>query len=62
MRRSLKTTVTGVFIPAVLAGLDARQWRAHVERRTAFGQQTIKGGDFYMIIKATDTLEREEVI
>jgi hypothetical protein len=62
MRRSLKTTVTGVLILAVPAGLDAWQWRAHAAHKTAFCPTAITRGDLHATIAATETLEPEEVV
>jgi hypothetical protein len=57
MRRSLKTTATGVLILAVLAGLDALQWRTHAAHKTPFRQTAITRDDLYMTVTPTGTLD-----
>ena len=62
MQRSLRTTVTGVLILAVLAGSGAWQCCAHAAHRAIFRQTAITRSDLYVTIAAIETLEPEEAV
>jgi HlyD family secretion protein len=60
--RFLKTTVGGIAILALAAGLGAWQWRAHAAHKPTFRQTAVKRGDLFVTTTATGTVEPEEVV